>query len=180
MAQVPVTQRHQGRQMTTRSYLPLEQLRRDFETLFGPLWSSWEQDTGTMRLWDFDVTESEKEITVRAEMPGFEPNELDVELQNGVLTIKAEKEQKGDRREEYRSFYRTITLPPGVDTDKAQATYRNGVLEMHIPRAAGAAPRRIQVQAEGGTGQPRQVTTQAGSATATGKTQEKQTKNKGG
>jgi HSP20 family protein len=112
------------------------------------MWGAWEQDTGAMRFWDFDITENENQITVRAEIPGFEPNELDVEMQNDVLTIKAEKEQKGERGEEYRSFYRSVTLPAGVDTEKAQATYRNGVLELHIPRSAGAAPRRIQVKPE--------------------------------
>jgi hypothetical protein len=63
-----------------------------------------------------------------------------------VLTIKAEKEQKGDRQEEYRSFFRAITLPPGLNLERTQATYRNGVLELHIPKAEEAQPKRIKVQ----------------------------------
>jgi HSP20 family protein len=174
---VALRQGNQGRQMATRGSHPLERLRREFETLFGPMWSPWEQETGEMRFWDFDVREGENEIMVRAEVPGFEPNELDVEMHNDTLTIKAEKQHTGDRGEEYRSFYRSISLPGGVDTEKAQATYRNGVLELHIPRAAGASPRRIQVQAEQGGGQPQQVSGQVGASAAT---QQSQPKTKGG
>src|SRR5262245_14596304 len=152
MAQLPVTQRHQGGRMAGRQEHPLERLQRDFDSLFGRLWGGWlapaQQDFATMRVWDFDVREDEKEIVVRAELPGFEEKELDIQLNQDVLTIKAEKEQKGDGREEYRSFYRAVTLPSGIDAERAQATYRNGVLELHIPRAAGAQPRRIQVQGQ--------------------------------
>jgi HSP20 family protein len=152
MAQVPATRRSQGGQLAARGEHPLERLRRDFDTLFGRLWGGllapFDRDVEPMRVWDFGVTENDREVVVRAEVPGFEPNELDVRIDNGVLIIKAEKEQKGDGQEEYRSFYRSITLPPGIDADKAQATYRNGVLELHIPRAEGAQPKRIQVQGQ--------------------------------
>ena len=99
---------------------------------------------------DLNVTENEQEIVVRAELPGFEQNEIDVRLSDNMLTIKAEKEKKGDGLEEYRTFYRTITLPSGIDGEKVQATYRNGVLELHIPRAEAARPRRIQIQGQQG------------------------------
>jgi HSP20 family protein len=126
-------------------------------TLFDRLWRGWlgqfEQEFEPVRLWDFDVQENDQEIVVRAEMPGFEENELDVQLSNNVLTIKAETETKGDRQEEYRSFYRSVTLPSGVNAEKVQATYRNGVLELHVPRTEEARPRRIQIQAERGGGQ---------------------------
>ncbi len=169
-------QGNQGRQMATRGSHPLDRLRRDFETLFGPMWTPWEQDTGEMRMWDFDVREGNNEIIVRAEMPGFEPNELDVELQNDTLTIRAEKQKKGDRQEEYRSFYRSIMLPAGVDAEKAQATYRHGVLEMHIPRAAGASARRIQIKGDQeNAGQRQQAASHAGTTTE----QQGQTKKKG-
>jgi len=154
MAQLPATRKNQGGALATRREHPLERLSRDFDALFGRMLGGslapFDQDTGSVRLWDFDVTENDKEITVRAEVPGFEPNELDVRLDNGMLTIKAEKEQKGDREEEYRGFFRSVTLPPDIDTEKAQATHRNGVLELHIPRAEGAQPKRIQVQGQKG------------------------------
>jgi HSP20 family protein len=149
MAQVP-TRRNQGGEMSSWREHPLAQRARDFDSLFDRLWRTWlgpfEQDFGSARLWDFDFQGNDKEITVRAELPGFEPNEIDLQLDQNMLTIRAEKEKKGDRKEEYRSFFRSITLPSGIDTDKVQANYRNGVLELHIPRSEGAMPRRINVQ----------------------------------
>jgi len=172
MAQLPATRPAQGARPATRRDHPLLQLQRDFDSLFGRLWGGWlAPDIETVRMWDFDVTENDKEIVIRAEMPGFEPNELDVQLTNNVLTIKAEKEQKGDRQEEYRSFYRTMTLPPGINADKVQASYQNGVLELHLPRAPEAMPKRIQIagqQSNGGAtaGQQPQTKQPAGTRPA--------------
>jgi len=149
----------QGGNLAPRREHPLQQLQRDFDRLFGRLWGGWlDQDIEPMRVWDFDVKEKDNEILVRAEVPGFDENELDVQVNNNVLTIRAEKEQKGEEREEYRSFYRSITLPTGIEADKAQATYRNGVLEVHIPRAENAQPKRIKVQGnQGAIGQKEQT-----------------------
>jgi HSP20 family protein len=155
MAQLAVTQKGQGGSMA-RTEHPLERLQRDFDSLFGRLFGGWlapfDRDLSEMRVWDFNVTENDKEIVVRAEMPGFEEKELDVQLNQDVLTIKAEKEQKGDGQREYRSFHRSVTLPPGIDAEKVQASYRNGVLELHMPRTPGAQPRRIQVQGQARNG----------------------------
>jgi HSP20 family protein len=138
--------------MTTQSEHSMERMRGSTHSLFDRLLSGWlapfDREFASLRLWDFDVKENDKEIVVRAEMPGFEENELDVQINNDALTIKAEKEQKGDGLEEYRSFYRTITLPRGVKSENVQGTYRNGVLELHIPRAEGAQPKHIKIQGQ--------------------------------
>ncbi|MDB5312811.1 MAG: heat shock protein Hsp20 [Gemmataceae bacterium] len=147
MAQLPATRSPQGGQMAQRREHPLAQLARDFDSLFGML-GGLAPDLGAMRVWDFDVTENDKEVVVRAELPGFEEKEIDVQINRDTLTIRAEKEQKGDRQEEYRSFFRAVTLPPGVDPENARATYRNGVLELHIPREAGARSKRIAIEGE--------------------------------
>ena len=157
--------------MAARGEHPLRRMDRDFETLStacGTVSSPFDQDLESMRLWDFAVSENDREIVVRAEIPGFEPNELDVQINNDMLTIKAEKEQKGERQEEYRSFYRSVRLPPGLDTEKVQPSYRNGVLELHIPRVEGAKPRRITVQAQPDTngGQAPQGQTKAANGPA--------------
>ena len=136
--------------MATRPEHPLERLQRDFDALFGRLWggglAAFDQDVGSMRVWDFNITENDKEIVVRAEMPGFEENELDVQINQDVLTIKAEKEKKGNGEEEYRSFFRSVTLPSRIDATKVQATYRNGVLEVHVPRSPQAQGRKIEIK----------------------------------
>jgi len=155
MAQVPVVGTPYGGRLARREN-PLQQLQRDFDSLFGRLWGGWmaplAQELEPVRLWDFDVSENDKEITIRAEIPGFDPNELDVQINNNVLVIKAEKEQKSDKQEEYRSFYRTVVLPAGINADKVQASYQNGVLELHIPRAEEAIPKRIQIAAQQSNG----------------------------
>jgi HSP20 family protein len=138
--------------MAARGDQPLQRMRFSPDTLFDRMLSGWlapfDREVAGVRMWDFDVKENDKEIVVRAEMPGFEENELDVQINNDVLSIKAEKEQKGDGLEEYRSFYRVITLPPGTNPENVQGAYRNGVLELHIPRAEGSQPRHIKIQGQ--------------------------------
>jgi len=154
MAQVPANRGAQGGRMVPRRENPLNQLRRDFDTLFSMILGGahplsrmpFDQDLEPLRVWDFDVKETDKEIVVRAELPGFSENELDVQLDNDMLTIKAEKEQKGDSQEEYRSFYRAVVLPSGINPDEVKASYQNGVLELHIPRREGTQPKRIKVE----------------------------------
>lgn len=171
MAQVPATRQSQSRSMAPRTENPLDRLRRDFDMVFGRLagglLAPFEQDFETLRLWDFDVKENDKEIIVRAEIPGFEEKELDVQLDGDVLTIKAEKEQKGNGHEEYRSYFRSVTLPSGINPEKVQATYTNGVLELHIPRAEGTQPKHISVQGQQpATGQQGQQATSKQAAPA--------------
>ena len=166
MAQLPSTRRNQGGPLSTHREHPLERLQRDFDTLFSRLWGGWlapsPRDVESLRVWDFDVNENDKEMVVRAEMPGFEENEIEVQLNNDMLTIKAEKEQKGDGQQEYRSFFRSVTLPPGADADKAEATYRNGVLELHIPRREEAQSRRIRIQGKQAEAAPTETGETAG------------------
>jgi HSP20 family protein len=165
MAQVPTTRSNQG-SMMRRHENPLERMRRGFDNLFERFWAPFDMDFRSLRLWDFDVNENDREISVRAELPGFEPDELDLQVANQMLTIKAEKEQKEAGHEEYRSFYRTLALPPGINMDKVQATYRNGVLELHLPLAEGAQPKHITVQGSGTQegAMPEQPARQAGEA----------------
>lgn len=164
MAQVPATQGSQGGRLAARREHPLQRLQRDFDTLFNRLLGGWltpfDRDLAFVRLWDFDVQQNDQGVIVRAELPGFEPNEVDVQLSNDVLTIKAEKVQKDNGHEEHRRFYRTVTLPAGIDAEKAQATYRNGVLELHLPRRPEAQAKHIAVQGEKGPGR------EAGSGTS--------------
>jgi HSP20 family protein len=138
-----------------------------FDRFFGGSLSPFDEDRSAMRMWDFGVMEDDKEIVVRAEMPGFDENEIDVQLRDDVLTIKAEKEQKGDGQQEYRSFYRALALPQGVDAEKVRATYRNGLLELHIPRPEGSRAKRIAIQGHQ-AGKPQGQAQQAAKGTANG------------
>jgi HSP20 family protein len=100
-----------------------------------------------------DIVEMKDEIVIKAELPGIDEKDIDVQIENGILTIqgerKAEKEteEKGFRRIErsYGSFFRSFTLPPNVETEKIAAKFENGVLEVHMPKNESAKPRAIKV-----------------------------------
>ncbi|HDQ72583.1 MAG TPA: Hsp20/alpha crystallin family protein [Chloroflexi bacterium] len=103
-----------------------------------------------------DVVESDKEIKVSAELPGLDEKHIDVSLSRDALTIKGEKkeerEQKGENyyrmERSYGNFQRTIPLPCEVDTDDADAVFKNGVLTITLPKTAEAqACKKISVRA---------------------------------
>ncbi len=105
-----------------------------------------------------DVVESENEVTLRAELPGLDPADIDIQVSGDVLTISGEKRQQSEESKEnwYRAerrfgqFRRVLALPSQVDADKVSAEYDRGVLTVHLPRSAEARPRHIQVRKAGG------------------------------
>jgi HSP20 family protein len=123
------------------------------------LWAGW-QPFGAMN-WPFrDIKVEEfidgEQLVVKAEVPGVDPDrDIDVSIDNGVLTIAAERREssrekldKGFHSEfRYGSFVRQVRLPAGTSPEVVSATYKDGVLEIRMPRPSGeAASRRIQIQ----------------------------------
>ena len=103
------------------------------------------------RRWDLTMEVKDNELLLRAELPGFTPEELHVEMLGGRLTIEAEHRAPAEAtpetpQREFTRVRRVITLPPGIDPAHVEATYRNGVLEVHLPRTPEATPRRIAVR----------------------------------
>jgi len=94
--------------------------------------------------------ETDKEYVARFELPGFELAEVKVDMAGDRLTVEAEHRQPAAKPEEgdrvRTRVRRMITLPPGIDLEKVEATYRNGMLEVHIPRTPEAAGKRIEVK----------------------------------
>jgi HSP20 family protein len=137
---------------------PLAQLRDEFDSLFDRFLSRWAEPFGDLipsRFGGLDVEDGDQEMVVRAEVPGFEPGEVDVQVSGNVLTVKAEKKEEkkgknGDGHYEerrYRTFHRSVTLPPGTEPDKIDARYKNGLLEVHVPKSEQAKGKRIPVKA---------------------------------
>ena len=101
-----------------------------------------------------DIKEDEDRYLIRADVPGVEPDDLDITLDKGVLTLQGqrdtrnEEEKDGLRRVERVSgkFYRRFNLPETADADAVSADYEQGVLEISIPKQAEAQPQRIQVK----------------------------------
>ena len=101
-----------------------------------------------------DVSSNGEGATVKAELPGFKPGEIDVAVDDGVLTLTAsrqeEEEKEGEtwHRRERRigRFVRRIRLPFGVDAEAIEAAYRDGLLTVNLPRAAEERGRKIEVK----------------------------------
>jgi HSP20 family protein len=135
---------------------PLVRLREEFESMFDRFLGRWPtplEEVGLGRFWAFDVRDEDRAVVVRAELPGFEAGDIDVHVCGAVLTIQAEKKQEqnqakeGHRVEERHAslIRRTVTLPGGADPDGIEARYRNGVLEVHVPKT-GTAGKQVPVK----------------------------------
>src|SRR5258705_1251175 len=104
-----------------------------------------------------DVYEDEHNVTLKIEVPGIDEKDIDVRIENNVLTVhgerKIEKEEKEEnfRRVErqYGSFTRTFTLPTTVDAEKVAANYDKGILKIVLPKKAEAKPKQIKVNVGG-------------------------------
>jgi len=132
----------------------LAQFRANFDRILANMWrgdrdDAW--DTG----WGCEVQDAENKIVVRAEAPGFEPDEFDVRLSAGRLVIQAEhkteQQTTGNGKSQftgYGKFYRAMSVPAGIEADKVEASYKNGVLEVHLPKGEDAKSKRIAVQAK--------------------------------
>jgi HSP20 family protein len=111
-----------------------------------------------------DVSEDESSLQISMELPGVDPDDVRISLENNILTIRGEKRQQSEENNErihrfertYGIFERTFALPNTVDPDKIEARFENGVLLVRIPKAERARPREIPVTASAsGTAQVR-------------------------
>ena len=102
-----------------------------------------------------DVSETAREVIVKAEIPGMEAKDIHVALEGGMLTIKGERKQEREEQEEnfhrversYGSFYRSIRLPSEVDPDQVKATYKKGILKINMPKTEKETRKKIEVTA---------------------------------
>jgi HSP20 family protein len=137
---------------------PLTRLREEIDSLFDRFFRGWptlsEWSWGPERFGNVDVEETDKEIVVRAEAPGFEPQDFDIHISGNTLMIQAQRQHEAEEKQgEYRfterrygRFQRSIPLSTPVDADKVEAHYRNGVLELRLPRTEEIQRRRIEVK----------------------------------
>ena len=137
-------------------WLLMSRLQRDLDRLFTP---NAAQDESQHEVADWlppvDIREQEQQFVLHADLPGVDPQHIDVTLEKGVLTIRgrrqleAREEKNGLRRVERASgeFYRRFSLPDTADAQSVTARFTNGVLEVAIPKQAQVLPRRISVEA---------------------------------
>ncbi|HZL07526.1 MAG TPA: Hsp20/alpha crystallin family protein [Coriobacteriia bacterium] len=124
-------------------------MQRDMDRIFTRMGTSERGGEGVSTVaWmpKIDVKSKGDDIVVRAELPGIDPSEVDIEVTDGVLTIKGERtadtEREGEgwliRESSYGSFERAMVLPEGVDAEEIKAEYADGILEIHVPKALEA------------------------------------------
>ena len=136
----------------------LSQMRREMDRIFDRFSEAWPfrgfSETGRW-MPSVDVSETDKEVIVRAELPGMDPKEIDISLSGNVLTIKGErKHEREEKKENFHlvergsgSFSRTLQLPVEVKADKVKASYKDGVLSISMPKTEPEAVKKIEVKA---------------------------------
>ena len=151
---------------------PFLSLHREMNRLFDDVFrgtslptasgSQGQGDVGTFVNASMNVSETDKEIRITAELPGVTEQDIDVSLDDDVLTIRGEKkfERKDDKENfhfverSYGTFQRSLRLPYAVESEQVRASFENGVLTVTVPKTERQErSRRIQVQGRGATGQ---------------------------
>ena len=130
-----------------------------FSTEFNRLFNSlWEGPTGSQR-WvpAMDLVETEDHYVLKADLPGLKQDDVAIEFNDSTLTISGSRNAEYDRKEKgyfriersFGTFSRSLTLPDGIDPDKIEAAFHDGVLDVTIPKPEQRKPRRIAVAGNG-------------------------------
>jgi len=103
-----------------------------------------------------DIIDRKDELVMQADLPGLTEKDIAITVKDGVLTLQGQRKEEWEEKEgeEYYccerwagSFSRTLTLPPGINTEKVNASFKNGVLEIHLPKAKEAEGKKIEIKA---------------------------------
>ena len=139
------------------------EIDRVFDAFFG--------QTDQSRRWvpPVDLVEGEDHFLLKADLPGLKEGDVNIEVQDGTLTISGERKAEHEQREggwyrlerAFGSFNRSLTLPDGVDPDRIEAAFSHGVLEVRIPKPEERKPRRISISSTGANGNGKPETIEA-------------------
>jgi HSP20 family protein len=147
-------------------FAELGRLERDMERMFEDLWGRrmrpmwpegwWPTSGMEVSVPAVDVYEEKDDIVAKAELPGMEKDNLEVNISDHFLTIKGEKKKEEEVKEEnyyrseraYGSFLRTVELPKDIHADKVKASFKNGVLEIRMPKTDEAKKKEIKVKVD--------------------------------
>jgi HSP20 family protein len=173
-SKVPVTEEKAPERSTeSQTWRPFESLRREVDRLFEDfdrdLWRPlrrsafdvepfWRRQVKWGGAPAVDVVETDNAYGLTADLPGIDEKNIEVKLTQGGLTIKAEKqEEKEEKKKEYYlherhigSFERHFALPEGVDTDKIEASFKNGVLTVRLPKKPDAIKHEKKIEVKTG------------------------------
>jgi len=135
----------------------LEAIQNEMNKMFNSSLVRWgDRDVGLLEgAWSpaIDVYDSKDNVMVKADIPGMKKDEIEVSVHGDTLIIKGEKKQEKEVKEKdyvrterfYGSFNRAISLPAAVDASKVNATYKNGVLELVLPKKEESKPKQLKI-----------------------------------
>src|SRR3954454_17897165 len=131
------------------------EMNRMFDTFFGG--GPANQGNGAMRRWvpPMDLVETDDHLVLKADLPGLDTDDVNIEIKDGVLTVSGERKIEHEERADgfYRverafgGFSRSMTLPDNVDAERINASFDKGVLEVRIPKPEERKPHRVQIGA---------------------------------
>lgn len=134
----------------------LHNLQREVDSLFDRFFDRTGGDGSTSAVWapQTDLLETDDAFRLRLDVPGMTKEDIDINLQNGTLTISGERtSEQTDEGEEYvrverafGTFHRTFRLPDAVDQENIEATYEDGVLSINVPKTEESTRRQIEIQ----------------------------------
>src|SRR5579884_4280162 len=165
MWQGTVSDHREGRKMALIRWEPARELatiqtemNRLFNTFFEPGQGNGGSQ-GAARRWipAMDLVETEEDFVLRADLPGVSESDVNIELEDNVLTISGQRRAEHEERKEgyYRverasgSFSRSLTLPEGVDPESVRASFDRGVLEVRVPKPEQRKPRKVAISVGG-------------------------------
>jgi HSP20 family protein len=140
-----------------RPFGMLTSLQKDINRLFEDFWPMRREDIEEgMIAPALDVSEDKENVYVAADLPGVEEKDIKLNLQNGILTLSGEKREEKETKEKnfhriersYGSFSRSLALPCQVAAEKAIAKFKNGVLNVTLPKKEEAKPKEINIKVE--------------------------------
>lgn len=136
----------------------LNRFRGEFDRLFDRFFDTWASPGSALEHeWvpKVDVSETEKEVVVNAEIPGIDAKDIDISVNENRLTLQGERKHEEEKKGKhfhrvertYGAFSRDVELPAEVDSDKVEATYKDGVLTVNLPKTKESATKKIKVKA---------------------------------
>ncbi len=137
-----------------KSEAPLGRLNSQMDDLFEGFFRGLDRPTARYTAWPaLDVAEQDEALVVRAEVPGCEPEDIEISVSGNTLTISGQKKERKEEKDKgyYHvesvsgKFRREVNLPTDVDNSKVEARYKNGVLSIHLPKAEISKAVKVQI-----------------------------------
>lgn len=151
-------EREGGEEMASPVSVLRTEVDRLMDSFFRDPFGTLDWRSSARRGWTpaMDISEDDEEVTVRAELPGIEPADLEVTVSGGQLVLAGEKKESSEQsgknffhmETRYGSFRRSVPLPDGVDPDRVDAEFSNGVLTIRLKKSPSSPPKRIEVKSK--------------------------------